>query len=108
MPESSDGRNQDDASDVSWRAISKDNVTTWYGKGPESRISDPIRADPHLQLADLRSHDDKGNVMAYAYKPEDSTGVDVTAAHERNRTDSPAPRSVTSNAFDTETAHRIS
>src|SRR5438552_2409094 len=30
-----------DATDIFWRSISKDNITTWYGKTPESRISDP-------------------------------------------------------------------
>src|SRR5206468_8416030 len=30
-----------DPTDVSWRSISKDNITTWYGKTPESRIVDP-------------------------------------------------------------------
>ena len=33
--------NQNDASDSYWRSISKDNITTWYGKTTESRIADP-------------------------------------------------------------------
>src|SRR5438045_3784295 len=36
--------NTTDAKDVFWRSISKDNVTTWYGKTAESRIADT--ADP--------------------------------------------------------------
>ena len=36
--------NQDEPEDIFWRSISKDNITTWYGKTPESRIADP--ADP--------------------------------------------------------------
>ena len=51
---SSIGRTPSDPSDTFWRSISRDNVTTWYGRTPESRISDP--ADPRriVQLADLR------------------------------------------------------
>ena len=36
--------NVSDASDAFWRSISKDNITTWYGKTAESRISDPADA----------------------------------------------------------------
>lgn len=32
-----------DARDTFWRSISKDNVTTFYGKSAESRIADPTR-----------------------------------------------------------------
>ncbi|MBV9248041.1 MAG: hypothetical protein JO227_02180, partial [Acetobacteraceae bacterium] len=71
-----------------WRSITKDNVTTWYGKTPESRISDP--ADPTRIFSWLicESYDDKGNVATYSYKPEDSTGVDTSQPQERNRTTS--------------------
>ncbi len=33
--------NQLDPADTFWRSISKDNITTWYGKTAESRIADP-------------------------------------------------------------------
>jgi len=80
-------RNISDPQDTFWRSISKDNVTTWYGKTAESRIADP--ADPSRVFTWLicESYDAKGNVISYRYKPEDSSGVDVTAAHERNRSD---------------------
>jgi RHS repeat-associated protein len=72
--------------DKHWRSISKDNVTTWYGEDANSRIYD--LADPARIFSWLicRSCDDKGNVIAYTYKPEDSEGIDLTQAHERNRT----------------------
>ena len=35
---------QTDPTEIFWRSISKDNITTWYGKTPESRIADP--SDP--------------------------------------------------------------
>jgi RHS repeat-associated protein len=76
-----------DSRDTFWRSISKDNITTWYGKTAESRIADP--ADPSRIFTWLicESYDDKGNVIAYRYKPENSDGVDLSQAHERNRSD---------------------
>jgi RHS repeat-associated protein len=76
-----------DPQDVFWRSISKDNITTWYGKTAESRIADP--ADPTRIFTWLicESYDDKGNVVAYGYKQEDSRGVDLSQANERNRSD---------------------
>jgi RHS repeat-associated protein len=79
--------NTTDATDVFWRSISKDNITTWYGKTAESRIQDP--ADPTRIFCWMicQTHDDKGNVLVYGYKPEDSLDVKLDHAHERNRTD---------------------
>lgn len=75
-----------------WRSITRDNVTTLYGRSNDSRIFDPDDADP---LHPVRiyswliceSFDDKGNRVVYEYKGEDSAGVDVSAAHEQNRDD---------------------
>lgn len=86
--------NTTNTTDVFWRSISKDNITTWYGKSPESRIVDP--ADPGRIFSWLicQSHDDKGNVIVYGYKPEnsgrifeDTDGNRLSKAHEHNRTD---------------------
>jgi RHS repeat-associated protein len=76
-----------DPQDTFWRSISKDNITTWYGKTAESRIADP--ADPSRVFSWLicESYDDRGKVVSYQYKAEDSAGVDVTQAQERNRSD---------------------
>lgn len=80
--------NTGDATDVFWRSISKDNITTWYGKTAESRIADP--ADPSRIFSWLicQTYDDKGNVIVYRYKEEDSQNVDLTQVNERNRTQS--------------------
>lgn len=71
-----------------WRSISKDNITTWYGKTGESRIADP--ADPARIFSWLicEGGDDKGNAIRYEYKAEDSNGDPSPAndANERNRT----------------------
>lgn len=76
-----------DPEDVFWRSISKDNITTWYGKTPESRICDP--ADPARIFSWLicESYDDRGNAIVYGYKGENSDGIDPSQACERNRTD---------------------
>lgn len=79
--------NLSDPLDTFWRSISRDNITTWYGKTAESRIFDP--ADPGRIFGWLvcESYDDKGNVIVYQYKPENSEGVALSQAHERNRSD---------------------
>ncbi|GIX46751.1 MAG: hypothetical protein KatS3mg131_0962 [Candidatus Tectimicrobiota bacterium] len=81
--------------DVHWRSISRDNVLTIYGKDANSRIADP--ADPARIFSWLicETRDDKGNAILYEYKPEDSTGIDLTQAHERNRT----PQSRSANRY---------
>ena len=76
-----------DPQDTCWRSITKDNVTTWYGKTPESRICDPAAPERVFSWLICESYDDKGNVVSYQYKPEDSEGVDLSQACERNRTD---------------------
>ena len=75
-----------DAQDTFWRSISHDNITTWYGKTAESRIADPADSSRVFSWLICESSDDKGNVILYGYKPEDSSGVDLAQAHERNRT----------------------
>src|SRR5262245_13591178 len=74
-----------DTAETHWRSISKDNVTTLYGTTAESRIVDPT--DPNRGFSGLicQTHDDKGNVVAYEYAPEDSAEIDLSQAHERNR-----------------------
>ena len=86
--------NTGDASDVFWRSISKDNITTWYGKTADSRVADPTNPKHIFSWLICLSHDDKGNVIAYGYKGEDSAqifedgaGNSLVKAHERNRTE---------------------
>lgn len=77
--------NLTDPQDTFWRSISKDNITTWYGKTAESRIADPSDASRIFTWMICETYDDKGNVVAYQYKQEDSVGVDLAQAHEHNR-----------------------
>lgn len=88
--------NVGDSSEVFWRFISRDNITTWYGTTPESRIADPTDASHIFSWLICQSHDDKGNIILYGYKPEDSSGINLAQAHEAKRKaplGSPDPRS---------------
>jgi len=81
-----------DSGEMHWRSISKDNITTLYGKTAESRIFDPEHPTHIFSWLICESYDDKGNAIRYSYKPENSQGIDIAQAHERNRT--PEGRSV--------------
>src|SRR5215471_6781735 len=78
--------NTRDPEDMFWRSISKDNITTWYGKTDESRICDPNDKTRIFSWLICQSYDDKGNVIVYQYKRENSDDVDLSQVHERNRT----------------------
>ncbi|MBE8989895.1 SpvB/TcaC N-terminal domain-containing protein [Nostoc sp. LEGE 12450] len=69
-----------------WRSISKDNITTIYGRTAESRIFDPNEPTHVFSWLICESYDDKGNVILYKYNAENSEGVDIAQAHECNRT----------------------
>ena len=74
-----------DGSQAFWRSISKDNITTWYGKAGESRIADPADSTRIFSWLICESYDDKGNAMRYQYKSENADRVALSAANERNR-----------------------
>jgi RHS repeat-associated protein len=69
-----------------WRSLSRDNVITLYGYDATSRIADPDDPTKIFSWEISRSWDDRGNVTAYFYAHEDGAGIDVTQAHEANRT----------------------
>lgn len=77
--------NTTDPGDTFWRSISKDNITTWYGKTRQSRITDPSDPTHSFSWLICESYDDKGNAIVYEHKPEDSAGVETSQANERNR-----------------------
>ena len=72
-------------SDTYWRSISRDNVTTIYGKTLESRIADPDNPGHVFTWLISESRDDKGNAMLYEYVAEDSSSIDSLQSNERNR-----------------------
>src|SRR5262249_48661426 len=67
--------NATDTADVFWRSISKDNITTWYGRTTESRVANPVDQGQIFSWLICQSLDDKGNVVVYDYKPEDSARI---------------------------------
>jgi RHS repeat-associated protein len=74
--------------DVHWRSISRDNVTSFYGKDDHARISDPDPPGTTPRVFSwllCESRDDKGNAIVYDYAAEDDARADRTQAHERNR-----------------------
>jgi hypothetical protein len=75
-----------------WRSITRDNITTLYGKDNASRIFDPDDPDPAhptrvFSWLICQSYDDKGNAILYEYKAENSENIEPAQAHERNRTE---------------------
>ncbi|MEP0919547.1 FG-GAP-like repeat-containing protein [Leptolyngbya sp. DQ-M1] len=87
-----------DSGETHWQSISKDNITTLYGKTDKSRIADPANPTHVFSWLICESYDDKGNAIFYRYKLEDpdhSVGINISQAHERNRT----PRSRAANRY---------
>jgi len=61
--------------DTHWRAITKDNVVSVYGRSADARVADPD--DPRRVFSWLleETRDDRGNLACYRYKAEDGAGV---------------------------------
>jgi RHS repeat-associated protein len=73
-----------------WRSITRDNVTTLYGKDDNSKVFAPAADDPQhskrvFSWLICQSYDDKGNAVVYEYAAENDQNVDRTQANERNR-----------------------
>ena len=76
--------------EMHWRSITRDNITTLYGKDNNSRIFDPADPDPQhptriFSWLICESFDDKGNAIVYQYAAENDRKVDRSQANERNR-----------------------
>jgi RHS repeat-associated protein len=74
--------------EVHWRSVTRDNITTLYGKDDNSRIFAPAEANqPKREFSWLicQSYDDKGNALVYEYAEENDQNVDLTQVNERNR-----------------------
>ena len=67
-----------------WKSVSKENITSLYGTNPTTRIADPGDSGRVFTWLLDTSFDDKGSVIVYEYKPEDSGNVPPTL-HEANR-----------------------
>jgi RHS repeat-associated protein len=75
-----------DPRDTHWRSISRDNVTTVYGKTSASRIADPNSPSRIFTWLACESFDSRGNAAVFDYVAEDSRGTDPTRASEATRT----------------------
>jgi RHS repeat-associated protein len=71
--------------DIHWRSISKDNILTVYGRGRQSRISDPLDHSRIFSWLICESYDDKGNAIIYEYAGENDKCLDLSLSNERNR-----------------------
>ena len=72
--------------DTYWRAITRDNVTTLYGKDATSRVARPRRPDTRLHLAHLGESRQPRQRDRLRLCGRDSSGVDESLDAERNRT----------------------
>ncbi|MEL6141178.1 MAG: SpvB/TcaC N-terminal domain-containing protein [Bacteroidota bacterium] len=70
--------------EVHWRSISRENITTIYGRSSTARIFDPQNPWKVFQWLIETTYDDKGNVIEYDYKQEDGAGTDGLI-YEQNR-----------------------
>jgi RHS repeat-associated protein len=73
-----------------WRSISRDNITTVYGRTTNSRIEDANAPESFPRVFSwliCESYDDKGNAIYYEYAKENSKKIDLSFVNERNRTD---------------------
>jgi RHS repeat-associated protein len=74
-----------DNGETHWRTVSKNNLTSLYGKTPYARIADPADESRVFSWLIEESYDDKGNVITYTYKREDLKNVPTDAPYEKNR-----------------------
>jgi hypothetical protein len=75
---------------IHWRSVSKDNITSIYGRSPDllhSQIADPADKSRVFKWLLEASYDDRGNLIVYEYKSEDAANVDMSAVQEGHRTD---------------------
>jgi Salmonella virulence plasmid 65kDa B protein len=68
--------------EVHWRSITRDNITTLYGKDDDSRVSGPAGIFSWLIC---QIYNDKGNAIIYQYAAGDAANADLGQANERNR-----------------------
>ncbi|MDR4496749.1 MAG: hypothetical protein MRK02_02305 [Candidatus Scalindua sp.] len=68
-----------------WESTTKDNVKSVYGKSANSRISASHDDSRIFKWLLEESHDDKGNVIFYTYKQEDTGNIEPSWPQEKNR-----------------------
>ncbi|MBS3775782.1 MAG: insecticidal toxin complex protein, partial [Bacteroidales bacterium] len=71
--------------EVYWISVSKDNVTSIFGKSNNGRICDPKDNSLVFQWLLEESYDDRGNIIIYEYKAENDQNIDPFLPREKNR-----------------------
>lgn len=71
--------------DIYWRTITATNITSIYGKSISARIADPNNPMRVYKWLLERSYDDKGHLIEFEYKRENSQGLPLYQAHTNNR-----------------------
>ena len=74
----------DNPDEVHWRATTKENVTSLYGKSASARLVDPDRPAHIFEWLLEETFDAKGNHILYEYVQEDPN-LALLGLHERNR-----------------------
>lgn len=70
---------------IHWRVITKDNVTTVFGKNSATKIADPNDALRIFEWLPEFVYNDRGYCAVYEYKKEDGANINPSFLHERNR-----------------------
>ena len=73
--------------DVHWRTITKSNTTAIFGEDRNSRAFDPQEPSHVFSWLVNRTFDDKGHLMVFEYKAENSEGIDPTKGSESRRSE---------------------
>jgi RHS repeat-associated protein len=73
-----------DAGDIHWRATTKENITSIYGKSVNARIVDPAKSSRIYEWLLEETFDAKGNHILYEYAGENENTVQ-NKIYEQNR-----------------------
>ena len=71
--------------DTHWRAITRDNVVSIYGRSLGARVADPVAPERVFSWLLEETRDDRGNACVYDYKAEDGAGVSPARLSEASR-----------------------
>ncbi|WP_434043958.1 MULTISPECIES: SpvB/TcaC N-terminal domain-containing protein [Sorangium] len=74
-----------------WKVVSRDNVTSVYGRSEQARLADPAAPSRVFSWLLEEMRDDRGNVIVFEYKAEDLRNVPRNAPHELSRHGGQAP-----------------
>ncbi|WP_438029770.1 SpvB/TcaC N-terminal domain-containing protein [Sorangium sp. So ce233] len=74
-----------------WKVVSRDDVTSVYGRSEEARLADPAAPGRVFSWLLEEMRDDRGNVIVFEYKAEDLRNVPRSAPHELSRHGGQAP-----------------